>query len=400
MEAIKRGNRIPLFCSVTLLFWFSMYTCVPILAAYLEYLGASYKMAGLIVGMYGLSQMLLRIPVGIISDRLHKRKVFIIFGIIFSILSCAGILITNEVTWILLLRALAGAAAATWVDFTILFVSYYLKEQTTQAIGTISFYNTIGQMLGILTGGWFADLFGFEAAFLIGGAVGLLGLIGSFFIVENKEESNQTITMQGVIEVAGDKTLLIVSFLAILSQLLAFATVFGFTPVYAQSLGASKFDMGLLTFFSTFPTAVAAWIGGGYLSNRFGEKKVVIAGFIFIGIFTILIPFLGSVFALILTQSLAGLGRGFVSPILMAMSIKHMDSGKRATAMGFYQAIYGLGMFFGPLLMGLIGDWLTLKQGFIILGLLGCVTAILSYYMLKHVHVAKVPYKKDVSVSG
>ncbi|MCM3568102.1 MFS transporter [Neobacillus mesonae] len=113
------------------------------------------------------------------------------------------------------------------------------------------------------------------------------------FIVENKKESNQKITMKGVIEVVGDKTLLIVSFLAILFQLLVFATVFGFTPVYAQSLGASKFDMGLLTFFSTVPMEIAAWIGGGFLSKRFGEKKVIIAGFIIIGIFTIVIPILG-----------------------------------------------------------------------------------------------------------
>ncbi|MEH7388429.1 MFS transporter, partial [Bacillus sp. JJ1521] len=288
----------------------------------------------------------------------------------------------------------------TWVDFTILFVSYYMKEQTTEAIGKITFYNMSGQMLGILIGGWVADLYGFEAAFLLGGVIGALGLVGAFFIIENKEENDQKITMRGVIEVASDKTLVIVSSLAILFQLLAFATVFGFTPVYAQNLGASKFDMGLLTFFSTFPMAIAAWIGGGYLSRYFGEKTVVIAGFVFIGLFTIVIPFVGSIFLLIITQCLAGLGRGFVSPILMSMSIKHMDSGKRATAMGFYQAIYGLGMFIGPLFMGVIGDWLTLEQGFIILGLLGCFTAILTYFMLKHVVETQVIFSEERNITG
>lgn len=60
-----------------------------------------------------------------------------------------------------------------------------------------------------------------------------------------------------------------------------------------------------------------------------------------------------------------------------------MDTGKRATAMGFYQAIYGLGMFLGPLAMGGMGDLLTLNEGFIILGLLGCVTSILAFFMIK-----------------
>ncbi|PLR82987.1 MFS transporter [Bacillus canaveralius] len=382
MQTKKVNNRIPLFCVVTLIFWFSMYTCVPILAAYVEYLGASYSMAGLIVGMYGLTQMLLRIPVGVISDRFHKRKIFIVFGMIFSILSGIGIIVTQDITWILFLRALAGAAAATWVDFTILFTSYYLKEETTKAIGTISFYNISGQMLGILCGGWFADHYGWESSFLIGALVGMIGLICSFFIIERFEDGQQRITFQGVLAVAGDRTLLTVSFLAILFQMLAFATVFGFTPVYAHTLGASKFDMGLLTFFSTFPTAIAAWIGGRYLSEKLGEKNTIMIGFVLIGVFTTLIPFTNSIIILIITQTIAGFGRGFASPLLMSLSIKHMNSGERATAMGFYQAIYGLGMFIGPFFMGSVGDWLTLKQGFIILGLLGCVTAYLTKIMI------------------
>jgi MFS family permease len=374
---------------VTLLFWFSMYTCVPILTAYVEYLGGSHKEAGLIVGMYGLSQMLLRIPVGILSDRFHKRKLFIIFGLFFSILAGVGIFITHELSWILVLRSIAGAAAATWVDFTILFASYYRREETTKAMGTITFYNSLGQMAGILSGGWFADTFGWESSFYLGAFAGILGLIGAFFIVEKFEENRKRITIHGIISVASDRILLTVSFLAILFQMITFATVFGFTPVFAQSLGATKLDIGLLTFCSIFPTAVAAWVGGRQLSHRIGEKYVIMLGFFLSGVFTVFIPLSGNIGVLIFTQTIAGFGRGLVSPLLMALSIKQMDIGKRATAMGFYQSIYGLGMFAGPLLMGVIGDWLTLKQGFILVGLLGCVTALLVQWMMKSFQISK-----------
>jgi MFS family permease len=340
-------------------------------------------MAGLIVGMYGLSQMLLRIPVGIVSDRIHKRKMFIVLGLLFSSIAGAGILLTDHLTWILCLRAIAGAAAATWVDFTILFASYYAQQDTTRAMGTISTSNSFGQMFGILCGGWFADHYGWESAFLIGAAVGLIGMLGSFFIVEKFEAGEQKITFEGIRQVAGDRTLLTVSVLSIIFQILTFATVFGFTPVYAQSLGASKLDLGILTFCSTFPTAVASWYGGRILSRRLGERNVIIIGFVLSGVFTVLIPFSGALWILIVTQSIAGFGRGLTAPILMSLSIKHMDSGKRATAMGFYQAIYGLGMFIGPLFMGIAGDLLTLREGFVIVGALGCVTAVLGHFMLK-----------------
>jgi MFS family permease len=375
--------RIPLFCAVTLLFWLSMYTCVPILTPYVEHLGASHQMAGLIVGMYGLSQMLLRIPVGVVSDRLHKRKLFIVFGLAFSTLAGVGILVSQQLTWILLLRALAGAAAATWVDFTILFASYYKKEETTRAMGTITLYNSLGQMIGILGGGALADVYGWEAAFLLGAGVGVIGAVAALFIVEKFDPNEQPITVQGVAQVASDRILLTVSFLAILFQLLTFATVFGFTPVYAQALGATKLDMGVLTFCSTLPTALAAWIGGRHLARRIGERSVIVLGFALSGIFTVLIPATSSFWLLVVTQALAGFGRGFTTPVLMALSIKHMDTGRRATAMGFYQAIYGFGMFAGPYLMGLLGDSLTLKQGFLIVGLLGCGAAALSHVLLQ-----------------
>lgn len=339
--------------------------------------------------------MLLRIPVGILSDRFHKRKLFIIFGFMFSTLAGFGILVTQELTWILILRALAGAAAATWVDFTILFASYYLKEEATKAIGTLTVYNSLGQMAGILSGGWFADQYGWESSFLFGGIVGLIGLVGSFFIVEKFEDNKQKITMQGIVGVANDRTLLTVSFLAILFQVLTYATVFGFTPVFAQSIGATKWDMGVLTFCSLIPMAVASWVGGRYLSPKMGERSVIILGFLLTGVFTVLIPMSDNIGFLIFTQTLAGFGRGFIAPILMALSIKHMESGRRATAMGFYQSIYGLGMFGGPLFMGVIGDWLTLGQGFMMVGLLGCVAALLSHRMIKSYPAKVIPSKAE-----
>lgn len=380
----KDTNRIPLFYLVTLIYWFSMYTTVPILAAYVEYLGASYKMAGLIVGMYGLIQMVIRLPLGIISDRLQKHKVFIVFGLMFSVLSGIGILVTQELTWILFLRVLAGAAAATWVDFTVLFTRYFAKEKTSKALGTLSSCSTLGQMLGILSGAWVAEHYTWEYSFLLGAFVGIIGFIGAFFIVEEKQDDSvEPINLTNVIKLCQNKTLLTVSFLSIVFQLLIFATVFGFTPVYAQSLAASKFDMGLLMFFSTFSTVIASWFGGTVLTQKFGEKKVLLIGLILISVFTIIIPFITSVSALIFTQAISGIGRGLVAPILLSLSIIHIHITHRSTAMGIYQSLYSFGMFLGPMFMGIIGDLFNLQQGFIILGLLGGLLVVLSHVLLR-----------------
>lgn len=380
----KKQYRIPLFCLVATLFWFSLYTYVPILAAYVEQLGASHKMAGVIVGSYGFTQMLLRIPVGIISDKIHKRRLFISFGLFFAFFSGLGLWLTKDLNVILLFRSLAGAAAATWVDFTILFTSYYEHGKATEAVGVVSFYSAIGQMLGMLAGSWMVEVMDWQAPFGFGAAVGVIALVLSFFLVDNFEEGADKITLNEMLNVIKDRTLITVSSLAILAQILTFATVYGFTPVFAGTLGISKFEMGLLTVFSTLPTAFASVIVGKYLVRRFDDKKIVVWGFVLTGIFTVTIPFTRSFWLLIATQILAGAGRGFSFTILMGLSIKDVESNKRATAMGFFQAIYGLGMFMGPVIMGLLGDAFNLAQGFIVLGSLGCLTALLSQWTVRN----------------
>jgi len=380
----KKGYRLPLFCLVTSLFWFSMYTYVPVLTSYIESLGASHKMAGAIIGSYGFVQMILRIPLGILSDRMHKKKIFITMGLFFAALSSIGLLLSSNLSFILMFRALTGVAAATWVDFTILFSSYYKKEETTKAMGTISFFNSLGQMTAMYMGGMLADKAGYTSTFALGTAVGVVGIVLSFFLIENHEESAQKITLRGLTEVITNKNLIYISLIAVLSQLLTFATTYGFTPVFADmQFHISKYEMGILTLFSSLPTAVASILGGRYYSRKYGEKKTIIGGFILVGIFTAIVPFIKFFWLLLLTQAFVGFGRGLSFTMLLGLSIKDMPLSKRSTAMGFFQSIYGLGMFLGPFVMGLIGDLISLNQGFVFLGIIGLLTGLLSYIFIQ-----------------
>ncbi|KZL92312.1 MFS transporter [Clostridium magnum] len=383
IETYKKNFRIPLFYFVTISFWFAMYTYVPVLAVYVEQLGGSHKMAGLILGSYGFVQMCMRIPLGIASDRLHKRRLFITFGLAFTFISSFGMFISKDLTWILIFRSLAGAAAATWVDFTVLFTSYYKHNEATKAIGIINFLNGIAQMLAMLLGGFFAQRIGVSSTFALGAVIGAVGLIASFFIVDNFDENSKKITLKQIGGVIKDRNLIAVSILAILSQLLTFSTVFGFTPVFAKTIGANNFDMGLLTVFSSLPSALASLFGGIYLAKRFGEKPMVVLGFLIMGVLTITIPFTTNLVLLMITQAIAGFGRGISFTLLMGLSIKHISADRRATAMGFFQSIYGLGMFFGPVVVGILGDALNLSKAFVFLGIVGCITAFLAVKIIE-----------------
>lgn len=378
----KSNYRIPLFCIVTSLYWFSMYTYVPNLSTYAESLGATHKMVGLILGSYGFTQMLLRIPLGIFSDRINKRKIFINLGILTSLLSALAMGILKSPVCLLIFRGMSGVAAATWVTFTVLFSSYFPENDASKAIGYINSFNSLGQMIAMLLGGIIAQYLGSQSPFFLAFAGGTLALILSFRIVEQKID-RKPVKISTLVSVGKDKNLLVVSGLGILIQLLTFATVFGFTPIVAETIGASKFELGLLSTLSTLPVIFASAMSGSIFAKRFGEKKTLINGFLITSFSCIVIPFINDLTLLYLSQIIGGFGRGLVMSLLMGLSIKTVEPDRRATAMGFFQAIYGIGMSIGPVLVGFLSDTVGLNWGFWTTGGLGIVGALLSLLLIK-----------------
>lgn len=378
----KRDYRLKVFYAVVLMYWFAMYTYVPILGPYVEHLGGSLQLVGLVVGSYGFSQMLLRIPLGVVSDRLKKRKVFISLGVALSFLSAIAMGIGENPWLILVFRTAAGAAAATWVAFTVLFSSYFPADQAGKAMGVITFFANTGQMVATTLGGFAADRYGWKAPFFLGGAVGLIGFLLSSKLVERSTVTAEPVQAKQLITVAKDRILLGASFLAILLQSIAFSTVYGFTPNYAVSIGATPSQLSILSFMSTLPASLSALKSGDW-AERLGERRILAWSFLACSLFTLVIPLSKTVQSLYITQAIAGFARGIIFPVLMGLSIRFVEIDKRATAMGFFQSIYSLGMFGGPVLVGVIGEAVGLGGGFVAVGILGMAAAVLSYVLLK-----------------
>lgn len=365
------GRRIPLFYVVTALYWLSLYTYVATLPTYAKSLGASYKLIGMIVGSYGFTQMALRIPLGIVSDRLRRRKLFACAGVAVSLCSALGLFFFPNPWAVLIFRGLSGVSAAAWVSFTVLYSSYYEEQAAPKAIAIINAVCSFGTMTGIFIGGVAAQRFGSLAPFEAAAVTAAVGFALSLFIRENRPEPKEQVRLRALFSVLKDRRFLLVSLLAILAQFITFSTVYGFTPVAAKAIGANSFDLGLLTTLSTLPGIFASLLSGTVLIRKFGEKKVIIAGFAITTAACITIPFIRSLGLLYLTQALGGFGLGGAFPLLMGLSIKNVPGDRRSTAMGLFQAIYGIGMFLGPTAVGFLSDVVGLKWGFFMIGLVG-----------------------------
>jgi len=370
-------NRLPLFYAVTSLFWFALYAYVPYVAPYAEEMHTDVRMIGLITGSYGFTQMAIRFPLGIFSDKLRKRRIFIIVGLLFAAASGLVVYISPSPVSLLAARSLAGIAASSWVIFAVLCTAYKNPDETVKTMGILNACNSFGRMTALLFGGIVAEWHGFSYAFLLSGLAGLVGLALSSGIVEKSPKSTEPPKLSALMDVARDQQLLCTSLLAIFTQYLSFATTFGFTPIVATGLGATNLQLGLLGVASTLPGLFIAPFAGT-LVNKLGAKKTLIYCFLLSALSSMAMPLTQQIWHLFVIQILNNIGLITAYTTLMGLCLLKIPVESHATGMGFFQAVYGLGMFLGPFVMGFLIHELGLVPAFALTGSIGLVAGILT----------------------
>lgn len=356
----------------TVLYWCCLYIYVPILSPYLDDRGLSMSWIGFIIGAYGITQGLVRLPLGMYSDAMSRRKPFLLAGMLAGLISCALFMLPGTWGGPLAGRLMAGLCAAAWVPITVLYASYYPSDKTHQAMGTLSFWHVFGQLAGMSVSGWLASVGGWNYAFLAGIGVAAVGTIVVLFVHEpvnsgSSEEGprEKLATVDKLTEVLRSSHLWTISILAVFAQGVMFITMFGFTPLQAVELGASEAELTLLVVSFMVPHAFVSLWTGRRLAPRFGSRNVMTIGFLFAALFTAAIAYSPNLYWLAATQFVNGIAQALYLPLLLSLAIRKFAPAERATAMGLFQAVYSIGMFLGPYLAGALNSFGGLKAGFL-----------------------------------
>lgn len=352
-----------------LLFWASLYMYVPILPTHARSLGASDEQIGLILASYGLTQLLLRLPLGLLSDRLRRKKVFALIGTLLVGASGLGLALSRTPTALFVFRAVSGCAATAWVTIAVLYNSHFAIEHAVRTAGQLNFLSAVGQIVAMSTGGFVAERWGAQATFWAS-LVLSLPVLAAFGIVRDvRTTQGSGITMRQFGRAISTPRLLLVSGLAACSQYAMFGTSLGFAAVRAQDLGASDAQLGILTTAVQVAKAVPMFL----LSVRRGRqdgRRMTILGLALIAAPLFVFPFLTSYPWLIACQVMIGLGVGIAFPVLMGLALQAVEPEARASAMGVYQSIYAIGMTLGPALSGVFARWWGIAGVYLTTGVL------------------------------
>ena len=70
----SRSRQQTVLLGIVGMYWFSQYVYMPYQTPYLLSIGTAASLAGIIVGAYGFTQLLLRLPIGLMADRKGRHK--------------------------------------------------------------------------------------------------------------------------------------------------------------------------------------------------------------------------------------------------------------------------------------------------------------------------------------
>ena len=162
---------------------FGMFLILPIFALYAPQLqgGEDHMLVGIALGAYGLTQAILQLPFGMLSDRIGRKRVIYIGLILMALgsLICAA---ADNIYMMILGRAVQGSGAIS-AAITALLADLTKEEHRTQAMAMIGMSIGLTFAVSLAAGPTLYKTLTMPGIFILIGILSLAALIGVWKIV-------------------------------------------------------------------------------------------------------------------------------------------------------------------------------------------------------------------------
>lgn len=385
-QYLQKSFQRKILLIIVIFFWFAQYVFMPFQTTYLYSSGITAAAVGIIVGIYGFAQLIFRMPIGLIADKIDIHKFFIIIGILSAgIASLFRIFFPPDLGF-LIGNIFSGFASAMWISFMVLYFSYFEKEEHQKASSFIVGANNFGILLGFIACTLLYERFGMKLMCYLSIAAALIAFLLSLFI-RGEKRNTAALPVKELVKVYADRRLIVFSILALIQQGIQISTSMTFTTQIAKLRGANNIQIGLCSIVYILTAVLSSYFAAGKTAKRIGSRFWIPAILICLALYCVLIPNLPSAEWICIAQILSGISTGILFSYCTSEAMQDIPEQKSSTAMGFYQAIYAIGMTTFPILTGKIANTFTIGVAFYILSgisIVGVVISLLFYSFIKN----------------
>lgn len=384
-EVEGRGYRYYVLALLTLTAMFSIVDRL-ILSILLQDIKAEFQFSdtqiGLITGLaFTLFYVAFSIPFGWIADRKNRKTMIAICLAAWSAITAFHGAAVGFWSLFLCRIGVGVGEAGSGPASNSLIADYFQKHELAKAMGILTLGATAGTGLGLMTGGFIADLWGWRMAFVVLGVPGII-LAGIIYLTIREpvrgRYSDQPVSTTSsetwvatMASLARNTTYVRVTISYALLNVIGYAMVLWLAAIMIRNFGLSTGDVGFYLGMAFIVGGIPGPILGGYLGDILARRNPkwrawlpAIAGLICLPVyFTCIImttnftPFL----ALFCIGYFIFL---FATPSTLALMQISVKPGERASAFAIAMLVNNLvGQAIGAFLVGALSDALAPAYG-------------------------------------
>ncbi|XOK59216.1 MFS transporter [Paenibacillus elgii] len=338
---------------------------VPIMPKFMESLGITGGIMGLLVAAFSLTQLLCSPLAGRLADSFGRKRmivigltVFAFSEVLFGIASSPALLFVS--------RLLGGISAAMIMPAVMAYAAdITTKEERAAGMGYINAAITTGFIIGPGIGGYIAE-FGIRVPFYAAAVAGILAACITLFILRESlpSKENTADTPSDAREWGGLLSQLRYAYKEpyFLSLIIVFVMSFGlanFETIFGlfvdHKFGFGPKDIAFIITFGSIAGAVVQATAFSWIMKRFGEQRVISLCLIFASLFILLTLFVHTFWLIFAVTFIIFLAIDILRPAISTqMSMVAKD--QQGYVAGLNSAFTSLGNIAGPIVAGFLFD--------------------------------------------
>lgn len=328
---------------------------------FLEGLGATEVIIGLIVGFAAVASIIVRPWVGGVMDRRGRRPLILAGNAVNLVAMLLYLTVTRIDGWVYAIRIIHGLSEA--VLFTVLFTfaaDWVPERKRTQGLSLFGVSGMLPIALAGVLGDVILNRWDFDVFFLTAAGFALASLVLSVPLHDAPHLAEQPAARGFVQSITGIHLLPLWWITFVFSFVLT--AYFTFLKTFVNETGVGS--VGL--FFAFYAgTAIVLRLTLGWVPDRMGHKRALGPAMLFLAAGLIVLSGATTATGVAVAGVLCGTGHGYTFPILYALTVTRARVAERGAAMAVYTGLFDAGTLVGGPALGVLIRWFSYDTMFL-----------------------------------
>jgi MFS family permease len=319
-------------------------------------LGCGAYAVGIVEGAAETTASLLKVVSGYWSDKIRKRKPFVLFGYSMSTITKPLFAFANIWAFVLFLRVIERIGKGIRTAPRDALIAESCDESVRgKAYGFHRAADGIGSILGAVLALLLLPMWGYRNIFLFALAPGIISVFIIFFIQEKNAPAKQE-TKEVSVKLSLKELPANLRFFIIVSSVFALGHFgYAFLLLRAKNIGLAD-NMAILLYVVFYIVYSICVIPLGIVSDKVGRKPVLMGGYVLFGITSFGLLVTSSFYGILLFFIIYGIFYAMIDGAQRAFVVDLAPQHLKGTALGVFHTAIGLVALPGGYIAGLLWD--------------------------------------------